>query len=69
LVGCSLLFGLLMQSTWTAGPDGVREPGPNLLTRLWRLGPSLGCPCSRPDRFRHHFTSPQQPPEALFPFL
>jgi len=51
LVGCSLLSGLLMQSVETAGPDGVREQGPILLLRLWRLGHSVGCPCSRSDRF------------------
>jgi hypothetical protein len=34
LVGCSLLSGLLMQSSETAGPDGVREQGPILLIRL-----------------------------------
>jgi len=50
LVGCSLLSGLLMQSVATAGPDGVREQGPILLIRLWRLGHRLGCPCSRSDR-------------------
>jgi hypothetical protein len=33
-VGCSLLFGLLMQSVETAGPDGVREQVPILLIRL-----------------------------------
>lgn len=32
--GCSLLSGLLMQPFETAGPDGVGELGPNLLTRL-----------------------------------
>jgi len=51
LVGCSLLSGLLMQSVETAGPDGVREQGPVLSFRLWRLGHRLGCPCSRSDRF------------------
>jgi len=51
LVGCSLLSGLLMQSVETAGPDGVRERGPILLFRLWRLGHQVGCPCSRSDRF------------------
>jgi len=51
LVGCSLLFGLLMQSFETAGPDGVREQGPILLFRLWRLGHPVGCPCSGSDRF------------------
>lgn len=35
----------------TAGPDGVRELGPTLLIRLYRLGHSLGCPGSRSDRF------------------
>lgn len=34
LVGCSRLSGLLMQSAWTAGPDGVREQGPDRLCRL-----------------------------------
>ena len=34
MVGCSLLSGLLMQSTVTAGPDGVREQSPILLLRL-----------------------------------
>ena len=34
LVGCSLLSGLLTQSVETAGPDGVREQGPILLSRL-----------------------------------
>src|SRR3546814_708582 len=34
LVGCSRLSGLLMQSVGTAGPDGVREPGPDRLIRL-----------------------------------
>jgi len=34
LVGCSLLSGLSMQSDETAGPDGVREQGPVLLSRL-----------------------------------
>lgn len=34
LVGCSLLFGLLMQPLETAGPDGVGEQGPNLKFRL-----------------------------------
>jgi hypothetical protein len=35
LVGSSLLSGLLVRS-WhlTAGPDGIREPGPTLLCRL-----------------------------------
>ncbi len=33
-VGCSRLSGLLMQSVGTAGPDGVREPGPDRLLRL-----------------------------------
>jgi len=40
----------LMQSVETAGPDGVREQGPILFIRLWRLGHRLGCPCSRSDR-------------------
>jgi len=40
-----------MQSVETAGPDGVRERGPILLIRLWRLRHRLGCPCSRSDRF------------------
>jgi len=57
LVGCSLLSGLLMQSVETAGPDGVREQGPILLSRLWRLWHSAGRPCSRPDRFRHHIVA------------
>lgn len=26
-----------------------------------RLGHSTGCPCSRPDRFRHHIASLLQP--------
>jgi len=34
LVGCSLVSGLLMRSFMTAGPDGVREPGPILLRRF-----------------------------------
>jgi len=51
LVRCSLLSGLLMQSIETAGPDGVHEQGPVLLLRLWCLGHSVGCPCSRSDRF------------------
>jgi len=51
LVGCSLLSGLLMQSSETAGPDGVREQDPILLIRLWRLGHRVGCSCSRSDRF------------------
>jgi len=50
LVGCSLLSGLLMQSVETAGPDGVREQGPILLFRLWRLRHAAGYPCSRSDR-------------------
>jgi hypothetical protein len=61
LVGCSLLFGLLMQPLETAGPDGVGEQGPNLKFRLLRLGRSTGCPCFRPDRFRHHIASLSQP--------
>src|SRR5215831_8572 len=28
-VACSHVSGLLMQSGWTAGPDGVREPSPH----------------------------------------
>jgi len=39
-----------MQSVETAGPDGVREQGPILFIRLWRLWHSVGCPCSRSDR-------------------
>ena len=34
-----------------AGPDGIRELGPKLQNRLSRLGHSLGCPCSRSDRY------------------
>lgn len=35
LVGCSLVSGLLMQSCMlTAGPDGIRELGPTLLSGL-----------------------------------
>jgi len=40
--------GLLMQSCMlTAGPDGIRELGPTLLSGLWRPGHSAGCPGSR----------------------
>jgi hypothetical protein len=53
-----------MQSVGTAGPDGVREPGPILLIRLCRLRHSVGCPCSLPDQSRHHIASLPQPPEA-----
>src|SRR5215472_6320096 len=28
-VACSHVSGLLVQSGWTAGPDGVREPSPH----------------------------------------
>src|SRR5215471_4646446 len=28
-VACSHVSGLLVQSAWTAGPDGVREPSPH----------------------------------------
>jgi hypothetical protein len=34
LVGCRLLSGLFVQLVVTAGPDGVREPGPILQFRL-----------------------------------
>ena len=34
LVGCSLVFGLLMRLSWTAGPDGFRGRGPTLLCGL-----------------------------------
>ncbi|SFL03524.1 hypothetical protein SAMN04488498_12525 [Mesorhizobium albiziae] len=35
VVGCSLLSGLLMRSDIvTAGPYGIRELGPTLLSRL-----------------------------------
>src|SRR5215510_14674186 len=45
-VACSHVSGLLMQSGWTAGPDGVREPSPHhsnginvpMSTQVW-----LGC--------------------------
>lgn len=36
-VGFSRLSGLLMQSVAIAGPDGVREPGPDRLFRLRHL--------------------------------
>ena len=42
-VACSHVSGLLVQSGWTAGPDGVREPNDtaqghlahNLVKRFW----------------------------------
>ena len=34
LVGCSLVFGLLMRSHKTAGPDGFRGQGPILFFGL-----------------------------------
>jgi len=65
LVGCSLLSGLLMQSVATAGPDGVREQGPILLIRLWRLGHRLSLFPVWP--VCHHFASRSQPREADLP--
>src|SRR5215468_4214171 len=32
-VACSHVSGLLVQSGWTAGPDGVREPSPHSFER------------------------------------
>jgi len=45
-VACSHVSGLLMQSGWTAGPDGVREPRPhhsNGIDVPTRRQASLGC--------------------------
>jgi len=53
-----------MQPFEAAGPDGVGEQGPNLLCRLWCLRHRMGCPCSRPDRSRHHIASLLQPHRA-----
>src|SRR5207253_9773878 len=45
-VACSHVSGLLMQSGWTAGPDGVREPRPhhsNGIDVPMKRQASLGC--------------------------
>ena len=45
-VACSHVSGLLMQSGWTAGPDGVREPRPhhsNGIDVPMKRQVSLGC--------------------------
>src|SRR5262249_55607063 len=54
-VACSHVSGLLVQSEWTAGPDGVREPSPHhsngidvpMKRQVW-----LGCVGI--DRLCHH---------------
>src|SRR5262249_18749211 len=54
-VACSHVSGLLVQSGWTAGPDGVREPSPHhsngidvpMKRQVW-----LGCVGI--DRLCHH---------------
>src|SRR6516162_5912462 len=45
-VACSHVSGLLVQSGWTAGPDGVREPSPhhsNGIDVPMNRQASLGC--------------------------
>jgi hypothetical protein len=72
LVGCSLLFGLLMQPLETAGPDGVGKQGPNLKFRLLRLGHSRVVPVSGLTGFAitslrsHNFMEPVDRPELDF---
>ena len=50
-VACSHVSGLLVQSGWTAGPDGVREPSPhhsNGIDVPMKRQASLGCVGIRP---------------------
>src|SRR5215472_12258552 len=45
-VACSHVSGLLVQSGWTAGPDGVREPRPHHSSGIdvpMNRQASLGC--------------------------
>src|SRR5262249_38116957 len=54
-VACSHVSGLLVQSGWTAGPDGVREPSPhhsNGIDVPMKRQASLGCVGI--DRLCHH---------------
>jgi len=54
-VACSHVSGLLVQSGWTAGPDGVREPSPHHSNRIdvpMKRQASLGCVGI--DRLCHH---------------
>ena len=49
-VGCSHVYGLLVQPFTTAGPDVVREEGPDQLTGLDTRDDYKGSPASTTDR-------------------
>ena len=54
-VACSHVSGLLMQSGWTAGPDGVREPSPHHSNGIdVRMRSQVGLGCVGIDRLCHH---------------
>src|SRR6516164_5752934 len=67
-VACSHVSGLLVQSGWTAGPDGVREPSPHhsngidvpMKRQVW-----LGCVGSTDCAITRHCSLASSSPSAV----
>src|SRR6516165_6287996 len=67
-VACSHVSGLLVQSGWTAGPDGVREPRPHhssgidvpMKRQVW-----LGCVGSTDCAITRHCSLASSSPSAV----
>src|SRR6516164_2869082 len=67
-VACSHVSGLLLQSGWTAGPDGVREPSPHhsngidvpMKSQVW-----LGCVGSTDCAITRHCSLASSSPSAV----
>ena len=66
-VACSHVSGLLVQSGWTAGPDGVREPSPhhsNGIDVPMKSQASLGCVGSTDCAITRHCSLASSSPSA-----
>ena len=67
-VACSHVSGLFMQSGWTAGPDGVREPRPHHSSGIdvpMKRQASLGCVGSTDCAITRHCSLASSSPSAV----